>query len=91
MHLPFFFGKLVLKLNQDEKNIAKWLSQNKLQLHSEKTKVMFIGSPYNLRNKVGNEQVIMINDKPVTRHSSFRCLGVELEERMSWENHIDSI
>ena len=33
----------------------------------------------------------MIHDKPVTRYSSFRCLGVELDERMSWENHIDSI
>ena len=51
---------------------------------------MFIGSPYKLRNKVGNEQV-MINNKPVTRYSSFRCLGVELDERMSWENHIDAI
>ena len=51
---------------------------------------MFIRSPYNLRNKVGNEQV-MINSKSVTRYSSFRCLGVELEIRFGWENHIDSI
>ena len=51
---------------------------------------MFIGSPYNLRNKVGNEQV-MINNKPVARYSSFRCLEVELDERMSWKNHIDSV
>ena len=29
----------------------------------------------------------MINDKPATRYSLFRCLGVELDERMSWENH----
>ena len=33
----------------------------------------------------------MINDKPVTRYSSFQCLGVELDERMSWESHIGSI
>ena len=33
----------------------------------------------------------MINDTPVTRYSSFSCLGVELDERMSWENHIDTI
>ena len=51
---------------------------------------MLIGSPYNLKNKVGNEHV-MINDKPVTRYSYFPCLGVELDERMSWENHIDTI
>ncbi len=37
---------------------------------------MFIGTGY---------------DKPVTRYSSFPCLGVELDERMSWENHIDTI
>ena len=33
----------------------------------------------------------MINNKPVTRYSSFRCLGVDLDEKMSWEKHIDSI
>ena len=79
------FSELLLKLNQDLENIVKLLSENKLQLHSEKTKVMFVGSPYNLRNKDGNEQL------PATRYSLFRCLGVELDERMSWENHIDSI
>ena len=51
---------------------------------------MFIGSPYNLKNKVGNQQV-MINDKPVTRYSFLRCLRIELDERMSWEKHIDSL
>ena len=64
------FSELVLKLNHDLENIVKWLSQNKLQFHSEKTKVMYIGSPYNLRNKVDNEQV-MINEKLVTHYSSF--------------------
>ena len=84
------FSELVIKLNQDLENIVKWLSRNKLQLHTKKSKAMFIGSPYNFKNKVGNEQV-MINDKPVTRYSSFPCLGVELDEIMSWENHIDTI
>ena len=62
------------KLNQDLENIVKWLFQNKLQLHTKKTKAMFIGSPYNLKNKVGNEQV-MINDKPVTRLFLFSMSG----------------
>ncbi len=52
------FSELVTKLNQDLENIVKWLSQNKLQLHTKKTKAMFIGSPYNLKNKVGNEQAM---------------------------------
>ena len=40
------FSELALKLNQDLENIVKLLSENNLQLHSEKTKVMFVGSPY---------------------------------------------
>ena len=40
------FSELVLKLNPDLENIVKWLSQNRLQLHSEKTKVMFIKTPF---------------------------------------------
>ena len=87
---PANFADLVAKLNKDLENIVKLLSQNKLQLHTKKTKVMFIGSSYNLKNKVGDGQV-MINDKPVTRYTSFRCLGVELDEKLSWEDHIDSI
>ena len=50
---------------------------------------MFIGSSYKLKNEVGNDQVI-INDKPVTRYTSFRCLGVELNKKLSRENHIDT-
>ena len=81
------FTDLVAKRNKDLENIVKWLSHNKLQLNTKKKKVMFIGSSYKLKNKVGNDQVI-INDKPVTRYTSFRCLGVELDEKLSRENHI---
>ena len=47
------FAELVLKLNQDLENIVKWLSQNKIQLHSEKTKAMFMDH-LKFSNKVGN-------------------------------------
>lgn len=46
-------------LNQDLENIVRWVSHNKLQLHTKKTKFMFIGSYYNFKNEVGNE----FNDK----------------------------
>ena len=79
------------KLNQDLENIVICLSHNKLRLNTKKTKVItFIGgSSYNLKNKVGNQQM-MINDKPATRYSFFRYLGVELDERMTWEKHIET-
>ena len=39
---------LVKSLNDDQKNLHTWLAKNMLQYHPTKTKLMFIGSPYNL-------------------------------------------
>ena len=58
------YDELVGLLNSDLKNISKWLLDNKLQHHATKTKLMFIGSPYNIRNKIGNKLVIF-NNKPL--------------------------
>jgi hypothetical protein len=40
--------------------------QKKLQIHPSKSKHMFIGSPYNLKNKVSGNP-ILINSKVVPR------------------------
>jgi hypothetical protein len=37
---------LVVKVNFDLQNIRKWMIENKLQTHSNKSKHMFIGSSY---------------------------------------------
>ena len=51
---------------------------------------MFIGSLHNLNNKVGNRTVEM--DKiPVPQTSTFKCLGVDLDQKLNWEKHIDSV
>ena len=60
----------------------------KLRLHPTKTKHMFVGSNYNIKNKVCNLP-ISINSVPVPRVSSQKCLGVILDEKLSWENHIE--
>jgi hypothetical protein len=55
---------LVDKVNIDLEINFKFMIQNKLQIHPSKSKHMFIGSPYNLKNKVcGNP--ILINNKLV--------------------------
>ena len=51
---------------------------------------MFIGSPYNLKNKVSGNP-ILINNKLVPRINKYSCLGVTMDERLSWDKHIDSI
>ena len=59
------FTDLVNKLNQDLENVCKWLSNNKLQHHPTKTKLMFIGSTHSLKNII-NDYPVEINNKPVT-------------------------
>ena len=84
------YDTLVENLNMDLANIQKWLAKNKLKSHAKKTKVMFIGSLHNLNNKVGNRTVEM-NKIPVPQTNTFKCLGVDLDQKLNWEKHIDSV
>ena len=84
------YDELVNFLNSDLENISRWLSDNKLQHHATKTKLMFIGSPYNIRNKIGDKSVIFRNTS-LLRYRSFKCLGVEIDEHLSWEVHVNAI
>ena len=81
---------LVKSLNDDLKNLHTWLAKNKLQYHPTKTKLMFIGSPYNLKNKIG-ESSVFFGDKQVPIIHSFESLGVEIHENLTWEKHIAKI
>ncbi len=65
--------------------ISEWLTRNKLQHHSTKTKVMIIGSTHNLRNKV-YDPTVTLNGKFI-----FECVAVLLDEKLSWEEHIEKI
>ena len=58
------YDTIVKNINNDLKNIHTWLAKNKLQHHPTKTKLMFIGSPYNLKNRIG-ETTVFFCDKPV--------------------------
>ena len=44
------FDEVVDVLNSDLENISKWLADNKLQHHSTKSKLMFVGSSYSIKN-----------------------------------------
>ena len=79
---------LINKLNQDLNNVSNWMDENKLRIHPKKSKHMFVGSNYNIKNKVCNLP-ISINNVSVPRVSNQKCLGVILDEKLSWENHID--
>jgi hypothetical protein len=51
---------------------------------------MYIGSSFNIKNKIA-QNPILINNVPVPRTENYTCLGVDLDERFTWEKHIDNI
>ena len=81
---------LISKLNEDLKNLSRWMRKNKLQIHPTKSKYMFIGSSYNIKNNICNEP-ILINSTPVPRVTNYKCLGVNLDDKLCWDSHIEII
>ena len=81
---------LISKLNEDLKNMSRWMSINKLQIHPTKSKYMFIGSSHNIKNNTCNEP-ILINSTPVPRVTNYKCLGVNLDDKLCWDSHIEMI
>mgnify|MGYP002804087767 CR=1 FL=1 len=66
------------------------LKKNRLQMHPSKCKMMFIDSPYHLNNIMCEESVVA-NGKPIPRINTQVCLGVNIDESLSWANHIETI
>ena len=51
---------------------------------------MILGSSYNLKNEVSSDPVL-INNVPILKINKYTRLGVTIDERLSWEKHIDPI
>ena len=70
-------AKITDSLNSDLENITDWLTVNKHQSHPNKTKMMVIGSRYNLNHKVSTSDLrsnIRINNNVVLSVFSQKCL-----------------
>ena len=56
--LSYYSSDLTSKFNRDLKN---WMSKNKLQIHPTKSKYIFIGSSYNIKNNISNQPILINN------------------------------
>ena len=50
----------------------------------------FFGFSYNLNDK-NTEQPVVVNNLPISRTDKNKCLGVQGDEKLSWDSHIDLI
>ena len=71
-----------MKLNSDLVQVRKWVIKNKLQVQIKcKSKLLFIGSSYNLNNKISEQPVVVSN----------QYIEVHIDENLSWDCHVDTI
>ena len=76
-------------INDEINKVYKWLCANKLSLNIQKTKyIIFHNQGKNINTNI---PVIKIKDIFIDRVQNFNFLGVNLNENLNWNSHIDQI
>ena len=70
--------------NEELNNIDNWLVTNKLSLNIDKIKCMH----FKTLNTPTPNLTLKIRNSPIQKISSFKLLGVILDEHLSWKDHI---
>ena len=82
-------------MNHELELLSQWIRSNKLSLNVGKTKYIVFGPAISRQNLplqdiyIGNEQIERICHS--NRDTSFKFLGLEIDEMLSWNQHIDKI
>ena len=63
---------------------------HKLTLNVKKTKYAIIGSRYKLNN-LNHDFIVSVDNREIERVTSYKYIGVEIDETLSWRNHTDSL
>ena len=79
------------KLNDDLRNVHNWCSINRMAVNAEKTKVMMI-TPYQKLPHLPKQTLdVKYNDTTLQNVSSEKLLGVYVDNRLSWKEHINQV
>ena len=87
--IPMQDSNVSVLLNNELSKIHLWFSVNKLTLNIEKTKFM-VFHPYqkDISKLIPS---LIINGIELERVDHIKCLGVILDENMSWKPHLDML
>lgn len=78
-------SKMVACIN----DINTWMSANRLKLNTDKTQFIWLGTSPQL-SKI-EKQVVTLNNVAISMSSEVRCLGVVLDNELSFANHIKQL
>ena len=84
------FPALQDKMSKDLKGIASWLSANRLTLKVLKTDFMVIGSRQRAA-RLEEDIALSLLDTKLEKVNSVKCLGVDIDKYLTWDNHMLSI
>ncbi|HYV52171.1 MAG TPA: reverse transcriptase family protein, partial [Candidatus Eisenbacteria bacterium] len=74
------------KVNKELQNIITWVEANKLCLNLQKTQYLVISN-----SKSKTDLKVVVKDININRVSSAKLLGVTLDDKLSFKNHINNI
>jgi len=87
----FFYNKnladLYNKANVSLSELSKWFTANRLSLNIDKTCYSVFGI---LKNDLQNLQ-LKINGKPISNVDDCKYLGILIDSKLTWQDHIDGV
>ena len=83
-------SEVIEKTNIILSRINMYLEANYLHINIKKSKFIHFVSPKS-NAKLGDEIKIKFNSKPLVQVSSIRFLGVVIDEKLTWKNHIRTV
>ena len=75
-------------VNTEMSKIDQWMNSNKLSINSSKSQYMLVTNKKNTRNKTFQ---LMVNNSEIKQSNCIKYLGVLIDDKLSWKNHIDNI
>ena len=74
-------------VNTQLKNISDWMDGNKLILNIDKTNFIMFGT----RTTIDSNLQLYFKNKKINRVSKTKFLGVIIDEKLSWNPHVDQL
>ena len=85
------FAKLVQATNSELNNLYSWLKANKLSFNIAKTEFMVISTRQKFLAENCSEINIQLDGHPISRVEHAKALGLIIDDRLSWSNHIKEL
>ena len=73
-------------LNKGLQAITRWTVENRLKLNASKSQLLLLGRKG--RDKEAEQVIISLNDQPIPRSQSVKCLGIVIDDKLKWGKHI---